>query len=71
MYRLDAYSYCVYWAYSVVGSKMNVRVRGDLVFLHVLPGCGKTLMARQIGNMLHAREPKVVNGPGKVHVCTL
>lgn len=27
------------------------------------PGCGKTLMARQIGKMLNAREPKVVNGP--------
>ena len=29
-------------------------------------GCGKTLMARQIGNMLQAREPKIVNGPGTV-----
>ena len=48
-----------------------MNARGDLVFL--LPGCGKTLMARQIGNMLHAREPKVVNGPGKYMytVCTL
>lgn len=27
------------------------------------PGCGKTLMARQIGKMLKAREPKIVNGP--------
>jgi Cdc6-like AAA superfamily ATPase len=27
------------------------------------PGTGKTLMARQIGKMLNAREPKVVNGP--------
>lgn len=27
------------------------------------PGTGKTLMARQIGSMLNAREPKVVNGP--------
>ena len=27
------------------------------------PGCGKTLTARQIGKMLSAREPKVVNGP--------
>lgn len=27
------------------------------------PGTGKTLMARQIGTMLNAREPKVVNGP--------
>lgn len=27
------------------------------------PGCGKTLMARQIGKMLNSREPKIVNGP--------
>lgn len=27
------------------------------------PGTGKTLMARQIGKMLNATEPKVVNGP--------
>ena len=27
------------------------------------PGTGKTLMARQIGKMLNAREPKIVNGP--------
>ena len=26
-------------------------------------GTGKTLMARQIGKMLHAREPKVISGP--------
>ena len=28
-------------------------------------GTGKTLMARQIGKMLHAKEPKIVNGPGR------
>ncbi|KAG9915841.1 AAA-domain-containing protein, partial [Aureobasidium melanogenum] len=27
------------------------------------PGTGKTLIARQIGKMLNAREPKVINGP--------
>ena len=27
------------------------------------PGTGKTLMARQIGKMLNAREPKIINGP--------
>jgi vesicle-fusing ATPase len=27
------------------------------------PGTGKTLIARQIGKMLNAREPKIVNGP--------
>ena len=33
--------------------------------LPFVPGTGKTLMARQIGKMLHAREPKVIDGPGK------
>lgn len=33
------------------------------ILLHGPPGTGKTLMARQIGKMLNAREPKVVNGP--------
>jgi vesicle-fusing ATPase len=27
------------------------------------PGCGKTLIARQIGKALNARDPKIVNGP--------
>lgn len=27
------------------------------------PGTGKTLIARKIGKMLNAREPKIVNGP--------
>jgi len=27
------------------------------------PGCGKTLIARQIGKALNSREPKIVNGP--------
>merc|ERR1719427_1100440 len=33
------------------------------ILLHGPPGCGKTLTARQIGKMLSAREPKIVNGP--------
>ncbi|KAH9943139.1 vesicular-fusion protein SEC18 [Epithele typhae] len=37
------------------------HVKGILLFGP--PGTGKTLMARQIGKMLNAREPKIVNGP--------
>lgn len=33
------------------------------ILLYGPPGTGKTLMARQIGKMLNANEPKVVNGP--------
>ncbi|KAI9692774.1 MAG: transport between ER and Golgi ATPase protein [Bogoriella megaspora] len=45
-----------------LADKMGVQhVRGML--LYGPPGTGKTLIARQIGKMLNAREPKVVNGP--------
>ncbi|SCU93550.1 LAFA_0F16996g1_1 [Lachancea sp. 'fantastica'] len=37
------------------------HVKGLL--LHGPPGTGKTLIARKIGTMLNAREPKIVNGP--------
>jgi AAA+ superfamily predicted ATPase len=37
------------------------HVRG--ILLYGPPGTGKTLMARSIGKMLNAREPKIVNGP--------
>ncbi|KAI7868132.1 P-loop containing nucleoside triphosphate hydrolase protein [Spinellus fusiger] len=42
--------------------KLGVQhVKGLL--LYGPPGTGKTLMARQIGKMLNAQEPKVVSGP--------
>lgn len=42
--------------------KLGIQhVRGILLFGP--PGTGKTLIARQIGKMLNAREPKIVNGP--------
>jgi vesicle-fusing ATPase len=37
------------------------HVKGML--LYGPPGTGKTLIARQIGKMLNAREPKIINGP--------
>lgn len=37
------------------------HVRGMLLFGP--PGCGKTLIARQIGHVLNAKAPKIVNGP--------
>ena len=43
--------------------KGNFDVLVDVRLLYGPPGCGKTLLARQIGKMLNAREPKVVNGP--------
>jgi vesicle-fusing ATPase len=46
------------WNYCSVGCK---HVKG--ILLYGPPGTGKTLMARQIGKMLNAREPKIVNGP--------
>ncbi|KAI8904181.1 P-loop containing nucleoside triphosphate hydrolase protein [Powellomyces hirtus] len=33
------------------------------ILLYGPPGTGKTLMARQIGKMLNAQEPQIVNGP--------
>jgi vesicle-fusing ATPase len=33
------------------------------ILLYGPPGTGKTLMARQIGKMLNAKDPKIVNGP--------
>ena len=43
-------------------NKLGIQhVRG--ILLYGPPGTGKTLIARQIGKMLNAREPKVINGP--------
>lgn len=39
----------------------SVYVKG--ILLYGPPGTGKTLIARQIGKMLNARPPKIVNGP--------
>lgn len=38
-----------------------MHVKG--ILLYGPPGTGKTLIARQIGKMLNAREPKIINGP--------
>ncbi|CAM9819042.1 unnamed protein product, partial [Ectocarpus fasciculatus] len=47
---------------SAVVREMGIsHVRGML--LYGPPGCGKTLIARQIGKVLNARDPKIVNGP--------
>ncbi|KAK2016326.1 ATPase [Colletotrichum eremochloae] len=43
-------------------AKLGIQhVKGILLFGP--PGTGKTLIARQIGKMLNAREPKIINGP--------
>lgn len=41
----------------------SFRPSGLGILLYGPPGTGKTLLARQIGKMLNAREPKIVNGP--------
>lgn len=49
------------WPSKVIKEMGITHVRGMLLF--GAPGCGKTLIARQIGKALNSREPKIVNGP--------
>lgn len=49
------------WPQHIIKQMGINHVRGML--LYGPPGCGKTLIARQIGKILNAREPKIVNGP--------
>lgn len=49
------------WPANIIKQMGINHVRGML--LYGPPGCGKTLIARQIGKALNAREPKIVNGP--------
>ena len=46
---------------SVIDQLGLLHVKG--ILLYGPPGTGKTLIARQIGKMLQAKEPKVINGP--------
>mmetsp|Transcript_11146 Transcript_11146/g.26784 ORF Transcript_11146/g.26784 Transcript_11146/m.26784 type:complete len:760 (+) Transcript_11146:147-2426(+) len=49
------------WPAHIIQQMGIHHVRGML--LYGPPGCGKTLIARQIGKALNSRDPKIVNGP--------
>lgn len=60
------------WPSHIIQELGIMHVRDMLLYGPL--GCGETLIARQIGKVLNAREPKIVNGPeilNKYCTCTV